>query len=123
VVCPFSCRGVFCILIAPAGEVNDGGIWFGVALGGLIITLILPAGSGLIYMVNTPGFGWMFTVHPIFLILDLGFVVPALGFFRRVLRERYRAAPRSAFGKESRKLLVALALGLSSDVLFLGAGC
>ncbi len=91
-------------------------------MGGFISTLLKPAGSGLLYMSYVSGFGWISHFTPFFLLAVMISSMLSLGLFLQFCHKAFHAAPATKFGKNVRKLLVALSFGLVLDVLVLGMG-
>ncbi len=123
--------GWFCLFLAGEYSVTDSprpirvmtvGTCYGISLGGFLYTLLNPPGSGLVYVVDVPNYGWVSHVTLLFLLVNIlsGFLSNAC--FLQFVIKGYRVAPNTSFGRRSRTLLIVLSIGLWIDVTLVGAG-
>ncbi len=95
------------------------GLTYGIVWIFLMVTILSPPGTGMLYLSYVSGFGWVLYVTPTYMIANGLFAIGAIGFFLDFCIKAHRAtSPSTEFGANARKLIRSLVTSL----LVTGAG-
>ncbi len=124
--------GVLCIFLAGEYSTSDRpppwrmtllGLSYGIVWIFLMDSILSPPGTGMMFVSNAPGFGWVLYATPIYMVVNGLFAIGALGFFLEFCVKAYRAAlPSTEFGSNARKLVLALVISLTVTGAGVGSG-